>query len=417
MLWPRAGLWRSPDFLRLWSGRTASVVGNEITGVALPLTAVLLLEASPLQMGLLRAVGLAPQLLFGLLAGVWVDRLARRPLLIGADLGRAALVALVPLLGAAALLRMEVLYAVAFALGTLTVLYVIALQSFLPWLARGPQLVEANAKLQVSGAVARVAGPGLGGVLVQAVGAPLAMLLDAASFVVSAACTGAITAREAPPPRREAGARVLGEAGEGLRLLFGSRLLWATTAAAATLNLFFNMQQAVLLLALVRDAALTPAVVGLALGVGSVGGLLGAVLAGRPPPFGFGPTLLVAFVANGFSGLLVSLSGVGGGWAVPLLVAGQALNGVSFPVYFVALMSLRQALTPDRLQGRATASFTTVAWGVLPIGSLAGGVLGDAFGLRPVLLASGVGMAAAPLWLLLSPVAHLRGLPQTSGSP
>ena len=415
---PRDGLWRNPDFLWLWCARTVSVFGNEVTFIALPLTAVLFLDASPTQMGLLRSAGFAPQLLFGLLAGVWVDRLSRRPLLVGADLGRAALLTLVPLLGALALLRIELLYAVSFAVGTLTVLYVVALQSFLPSLARGPHLVEANAKLQTSGAVARVAGPGLGGILVQAVGAPLAIVLDAVSFVVSAASTAAISAREAPPPPREHSARVLSEIGEGLRFLFGNRLLWATTAALATFNLFFNMQQAVLLLALVRDAALSPSVIGIALGVGSAGGLLGAFLAGRPPRYGFGPTLVVAFLVGGIAGLLVSLAGVlGGAWAVPLLVAGQALNGISYPVYAVALTSLRQVLTPERLRGRATASFTTVAWGVLPIGSLAGGLLGDAFGLRAVLLASGVGMAASFLWLLCARLAQLRDIPQTSESP
>ena len=394
--------------------------GNEITFIALPLTALLLLDASPVQMGVLRSAGFAPHLLFGLLAGVWVDRLPRRPLLVGADLGRAALLALVPLLGAAALLRMELLYAVSFAVGTLTMLYAIALQSFLPWLAER-RIVEANAKLQVSGAVSRVAGPGLGGVLVQVASAPVAMLLDAASFVASAACVGAITRHESPPPRREDGARMFREVGEGLRLLFGNRLLWATTAAVATLNVFFNMQQAVLLLALVRDAALAPAVIGLALGAGSAGGLIGAVLATRPPSqgVGFGPTLIVAFLAAGIAGLLVSLAAVLGGawgtaWAVPLLVAGQALNGLSYPVYIVPLTSLRQALTPERLQGRVTASFTTVAWGVLPLGSLAGGVLADAFGLRAVLLASGIGMVAAHAWLLFSPVARLRAIPQQS---
>jgi len=208
---------------------------------------------------------------------------------------------------------------------------------------------------------------------------------------------------------------VFDEIGEGLRLLFGNRLLWATTAATATLNLFFNMQQAVLLLALVRDAALAPLAIGLALGAGSVGGLVGAVLAGRRPShrLGFGRTLVVAFLVNGIAGLLVSLSAVlGGAWAVPLLVAGQALNGASYPVYFVALTSLRQALTPERLLGRVTASFATVAWGIQPIGSLAGGVLGDAFGLRAVLLASGVGMAAAHLWLVFSPVWKVREVPQ-----
>lgn len=402
--------------------------GNEISLIALPLTAVLFLDASPAQMGLLRSAGFAPQLLFGLLAGVWVDRLPRRPLLVGADLGRAALLTLVPLLGAAALLRIELLYAVSFAVGTLTVLYAIALQSFLPSLASGQggrstpggqggrQIVEANAKLQASGAVARVAGPGLGGALVQAVGAPVAMLLDAASFAVSAACIGAIAGRESPPPRREGGARVFAEVGEGLRLLFGNRLLWATTAAVATFNLFFNMQQAVLLLALVRDVALAPSVIGLALGAGSAAGLPGAVLAGRTPAQRFGLVVIIALLVGGIAGLLVSLSGVlGGAWAVPLLVAGQALNGLSYPVYFVALTSLRQALTPERLQGRATASFATVAWGIQPIGALAGGLLGEAFGLQAVLLASGLGMAAAPLWLVCSPVARLRDLPQQPG--
>ena len=213
----KGGLWRHPDFRKLWAGETVSLFGSEVTELALPLVAVLALDAGAGQMGLLAAARFAPFLLVTLPAGVWVDRRRRRPVLIGANLGRCLLVALVPLLAGLGLLRIQHLYGIAFAVGVLTVLFDVAYQSYLPSLVDRGQLVEGNSKLQASASVARVGGPGLGGLLVQLAGAPRALLLDAATFAVSAATLLAIRQPEPAPPGPAAGSRGPGSGGRSAR--------------------------------------------------------------------------------------------------------------------------------------------------------------------------------------------------------
>ncbi len=199
---PVAGLWRHPDFLKLWAGQTVSLCGSEVTALALPLTAVLVLKAGPAQMGLLRAIESVPALLVALLAGVWVDRVRRRPLLIGANLGRAALLGSIPVAASLGLLRLDVLYIVAFAAGTLAVVFSVAYSAFFPSLVAPEHLVEGNTKLEMSRSVAQIAGTGLGGTLVQLLTAPIAIAVDAFSFVVSALSIAAIRAPETRPAPR-----------------------------------------------------------------------------------------------------------------------------------------------------------------------------------------------------------------------
>lgn len=277
---PFTGLWRHPDFLKLWAGQTISLCGSQITLVALPLVAVLTLHASPAQMGLLRAFQTAPALLIGLFAGAWVDRVRRRPLLVGADLGRAALLGLIPLAAALGALRMPTLYAVGFAIGVLTLCFDVAYFSFLPSLVRRDQLVEGNSKLEVSFSVASIGGPGLAGALVQLVSAPLAILLDAASFLLSALALALIRRDEAPAPR--AGRRpIRREIGEGLRAVGGDPILLALAALPATINLVNGLTVTVSFLYLTGKLGFTPAVIGGVLTATGPGFLLGAILAGR----------------------------------------------------------------------------------------------------------------------------------------
>ena len=253
------GPWEHRDFLKLWSGQTVSFFGSHATGLALPLTAALVLDATPTEMGVLAAAGSAPYLLLGLVAGVWVDRWPRRPVLIMADLGRAALLLLVPLLFFLDRLGFAPIVAVAFLVGTLTMLFDLAYQSYLPTLVPRRLLAEANGKLMTSRSVADIGGPGLAGGLVQAFGAPIALLLDAGSFLVSAASLALV--RTAEPPRRPAGSGrspVPAEIARGLRFTFGDALLRAGACSAATYNFFWNVVNAVLVLYAGRTLGMSP---------------------------------------------------------------------------------------------------------------------------------------------------------------
>jgi MFS family permease len=278
------GLWGHRDFRKLWAGETVSLFGSEVTELALPLVAVLVLEADAGQMGLLAAARFAPFLLITLPAGVWVDRRRRRPVLIGSNLGRALLVGLVPLLSGLGLLRMGHLYAISFAVGTLTVMFDVAYQSYLPSLVDREQLVEGNSKLQASASAARVGGPGLGGLLVQLVGAPRALLLDAASYVISAASLLAIRNQEPDPPADRDGEPRAGlrrEIGEGLAVTYRNPVLRSMAGLAATYNLFEGAVLALLVLYATRELGLSAGLIGLVVSAGSLGALAGTALTGR----------------------------------------------------------------------------------------------------------------------------------------
>jgi MFS family permease len=412
MRWRFVGLWRQPDFLKLWAGQTVSLVGSQVTILALPLTAVLLLRASPLQVGILGAAQFLPYLLLTLFAGLWVDRRRRRPVLIMADLGRAGLVGLIPLLAVLGWLRMDALYGIALLLGALTVLFDLAYQSYLPALVERAQLVEGNSKLQVSASVAEIGGPGLAGLLAQVVSAPGALLVDALSFLVSVLSLALIHQPEpapAAPPKRQ---RLRRELAEGLRLTFGNRYLRALACEAATSNGFGEAIITLFVLYAVRELGIGPGRLGLILATGSVGALVGSATAealGRR--FGVGPTIVGSMLLACIPLLLVPLAGGPPLVEALLLVLAFFLSGCGLALSNVQVISLRQTITPDHLLGRVNASYRLVVTGAIPLGALFGGLLGGAIGLRLTLLVAAVGVACAPLWVIFSPVPTLRELP------
>ncbi len=398
-----------PDFLKLWGGQTVSMFGAQVTAVALPLTAALHLDASPAQMGLLVAAGSAPYLLLGLPAGVWVDRRRRRPVLIGADLGRAALLAAVPALALTGLLRMELLVGIALLVGTCSMLFELAYPSYLPALVGPERLQESNARLRTSMSVADLGGPGLAGLLVQAVTAPFALLLDALSFLASAAGLRAIR-REEPPPdpagRGDARAELL----EGLRLTFTSPLLRAGACAAATYNLFWNAIETVLVLYVVRQLGMSPAVYGLAFAVGATGALLGALLSAPVARrLGVGRAI-VASAAVSCTGLLLLGAVTDAETGAVLLAAALFVRGLGLTGWNIQIVSLHQTIVPGRLLGRTTSSYLLLSFGAGALGALLGGALGGAIGLRSTVLAASAGLALAWLWLGLSPLPRVRAL-------
>jgi MFS family permease len=409
-----SGLWRHPDFLKLWFGESISLVGSQVTLLALPLTAVLVLGAGPLQMGVLGAVQYAPFLLFGLIAGVWVDRVRRRPILVWANLGRAALLGSIPVSAALGLLRIEQLYVVAFASGLLTVFFDVAYQAFLPTLVRRDALVDGNSKLEMSRSVAQTAGPGLGGGLVQLVTAPVALAVDSISFLSSAVCLVLIRTPERHPSLVET-PNVRREIAEGIRLVFGNPLLRANAGCTGTWNLFSAVIQAVFVLYVTRDLGFEPATLGLVLAASGPGALLGALLAARAARrLGVGPTIIVGAILGGLGMLLVAVSVRVPTLAAPIMMVGWLLSGVGGTTYNVTTVSLRQAITPDSLQGRMNATMRFLIWGTIPIGSLLGGALGAMIGLYATLVVGALGVQLSFLWPLLSPLRRLHESPTES---
>ncbi len=402
------GLWRHADFMKLWTGQSISELGSRITRDGLPLAAVLVLRATPSQMGLLAAVGSAPVLLTGMLAGVWVDRLPRRPILIAADLGRAAVLASIPIAALLGLLSIWQLYIALALTGVLTVFFDVAYEAYLPGLVGRESIVEGNTKLAFSSAAAEVAGPGLAGFLIQAVTAPIAILLDALSFLLSVLSLAVIRKPEPPPspagPRKPIGHEV----GEGIRAIWGNRVLRAFILSGGTRSFFGNFYAALYGLYAIRELGMGPAALGLTIAMGGVGDLIGALVAGPlVRRYGLGPTLIGTFALGSSAAFLIPLAGGPVLVAVLLLMVAQLVGDMLRTVYTINEVSVRQTITPDRLLGRTNAGIQLSVAGVGPVGALAGGVLGEMIGVRATLAVAAMGGLAAGLWLLFSPVRNL----------
>jgi MFS family permease len=396
----------SRNFALLWIGQTISAFGSRITREGLPLTANLVLRATAGQMGLLAAAGALPALLIGLLAGVWVDRLRRRPILIIADISRALLLGTIPLAAVLGVLRIEQLYLVAVLVGALTVFFEVANQSFLPTLVPREHIVEGNSKLSTSESLAEIGGPALAGVLVQVITAPVAILFDAFSFLASALCAGFIRVREPAPSVTEERQSLWREMREGLRLVLGNPLLRATTAALSVRAFFGGAFATLYGLYVIRQLGVTPAIYGLLVTMGGLGALVGALLAGRiVRRLGLGTTLIGAMLLSGSVSVVTPLAGGPKLLVVALLMTTQLVGDFGMEVYLIHALSLRQSMIPDRFLGRANASANFLAGGMLTIGALLAGLVGGMIGMRlTLLIAAGAGLLISSSLLLFSPV-------------
>lgn len=404
------GLWRHGDFLKLWSGQTISVFGSLVGGFALQLVAILVLNANAFQVALLGAARLAPGLLVSMFAGVLVDRLRRRPIMIAADLGRTMLLGSIPPAAILGVLRIEQLYVVALLVSVLTVFFDVAYQAYLPSLVDTDDLVEGNSKLQASSSIAEVAGFGLAGVLVQALTAPIAILVDALSFLVSALSLSAIRSPEPALATSRERWDAWQEIEEGLLLVLKSATLRAIAGTVATRNFFGGFVGALIVLFLTRDLLVDPAVMGVVFGLGGISSFLGALAAERVTKvWALGPTLLGTVLISGGSTFFIPLAG--GPYLLVLfcLSAQQLLGDWAATVHDIDRVSLLQAITPGPVQGRLHASMRLVEWGANLAGLLLGGALGDAIGLRPTLVLAAIGLTLSALWLYFSPVRGLRG--------
>jgi MFS family permease len=402
------GLWHHADFLRLWSGQTLSVFGSMIGGTAMTFTATLFLRATPFQMGVLNAMQVAPAFLGGLFAGAWVDRMRRRPLLIGTDLGRALVLSCIPLAAFAGRLRIELLYLVAVVVSMLTVIFDVAYHSYLPGLIGKSDLVEGNSKLSASAAAAEFGGFSIAGWLVQTLTAPFAILIDAGSFVVSAITVGLIRAREQSIiPQAHADMRQ--EIAQGLQFVWRMPLLRATALATLILGLSRGICGALVVFYMNRDLGFTPGILGLIWAVGAVSSSIGAaftpLLTRR---LGAGPAMILGLTAFGVSLFFIPMARGATLLSATLLVAQQLGDGF-YVVYDVTQVSIRQKITSEHLLGRVNATFQFLSLGTSLLGSLLGGLLSEVLGVRSVLVLGGCVTLLAALMLAAPPVRRFGG--------
>ena len=411
---PRSELWRDRGFVRLWAANAVSQLGTQVTLLALPLAALYILKASALGVSLLRSFAVLPFLLFSLPAGVWVDRLRRRPLMIAADLGRALAMASIPVAFWLGHLTMAQLYVVAGVHGLLSVVFDVSYLLFLPTLVGRKHLAEANSKLLGTQSVAQLAGPTLAGGLVSAAGAAVAVLADAVSFLLSGSIVTAIRGREARPEPTSTRART--ELVEGLRYVFSQPYLRTLTVWISVANLFTSALFALMIVYFVRDLHLGAATIGWVTAVINAGFIAAAFVNGAlVRRFGVGPMIAYTGVLSMIA--LVGIPAAPISFPLPvLLVSGVAGTFLGFFMN-VNQLTLRQAITPHRLLGRMNAVTRFMYWGTMPIGSALGGVAAETVGLRTTLFAAVAGSVLATIPIALSPIRKLRELPGPPPEP
>jgi len=410
----RRSLWRHRDFLKLWSAQTISQFGDEITGLALPLVAILTLGATPLEIGVLGTFQFLPFILLTLPAGVWVDRMRRRPILIAADIGRAVLLSSIPLAFVGGWLSMPQLYVVAFLVGCLEVFFDVAYQSYVPAVVERDQLQEGNAKLELSMSASSVIGPGLAGFLVEAVRAPFAILFDALSYIGAVVMLVFIRRPEMleveAPAAGASRPSMRTEAAEGLRYVLGHPYLRNIAACTGTLNLFGNIGGVLLLFYIVQELGISAGTVGVIFAIANIGVLIGALSAERlAKRFGIGRTIVWSAFVSPFMLIPIALAPADNPF--PFLVAGGVIGAASAVIYNVNQVSLRQAITPERMQGRMNATMRFIVWGTIPVGSMVGGVLGVLIGPQATIWVGAIGSFLGFLPVFFSQVRTLQRIP------
>ncbi len=402
---------RHPDFLRLWAGETASLVGSQVSLLAVPLIAITSFGATPGQLGLLRFVQLAPYLFLALLFGTLIDRMRRRPALIGANAARLLLVGAIPVLAWAGLLNLPLLLMLACGIGIASVLFDVTWMSYIPVVVADRRLLlEANQKLGVTAATADVAGPGLAGALVSVIGSVGALLVDAASYVISLVTLATIRAREERPHPDQPRRRVLPDLVEGVKFVFGHPLLRPLALVGFLCNFSLVAVWTLALLHGARTLDLPPVVLGIVFSVASVGTLIGAGLSRRVVElFRIGHAYLWSMSAVFAGPLLIPFVGTGA-VAIVCFCAGMLVSYLGLGIANVVVVTLRQTLTPAELMGRMNAAFRTLLFGGGSIGGLVAGLVGDAIGPTPALMVIAVTSAASIVAVILSPVWRVRSL-------
>ncbi|MFE3947507.1 MFS transporter [Streptomyces sp. NPDC059118] len=413
---PRSGLLRHHDFRLLWLGETTNRVGINITGVAMPLVAVVTLDASTFWVSVLAAAPWLPWLLIGLPAGAWVDRMRRRPIMLICNLVPLVLLASVPVAGWLGVLTMTQLLVVALINGFAAVFFGISYKVYLPSIVESEDLQEANAKLQGSESVAQVAGLGGGGLLAQAFGAASGLLVNSVTFLVSALCLLGIRRTEPRPEKPEEHRALRQDIKEGVRYAFKDPYLRVLTLYGTATNLLLTAEAAILPVFIIRELGVPEGATGWLLASSSIGGILGATTAKRLiARFGSARGLLIATIASAPFALLIPMTGTD--WTLSALVVGSAVLSLGVVLANVIQGAFRQRYCPPHLLGRVSASVSVANFGAIPFGSLLGGILGTALGLRPTLWLLTAGLALTPLLLLIGPLRQRRDLPVAPVTP
>ena len=411
-------LWRDANFLTLWSGQSLAQFGAQITELAVPVLAVLLLGASEFEIGVLNAANVAAFLLVGLPAGAWIDRLRKRHVMIAADIVRALALAAVPALWMLGVLQIWQLVAIAFVVGIATVFFDVSYQSIVPSLVRPRQIAEANGKLQATYELANIAGPGIGGWLVGVLTAPVAMLATAGTYAVSVVAL--LLTRDREEPRAvDDRAPILHEIREGLQFVFGERLLRRIVGTTATSNFFAVISTTLLPLFLLRELGFTPAAMGVVFSLGAVGGLLGAIATPHiVARVGEARAIPLSAVGCSLAALVLPVAAITPAFAFPLLVVQSFALSFLVLLYNITQVTFRQRITPPRLLGRMNASVRFVVWGVMPLAALLAGGLGTWLGVIPTMWIGAIGQLLAAGFVLFGPFWSLRRLPDapTAGS-
>ncbi len=431
----RETLWQNYNFLKLWTSETISQFGSQFTGLALPFTAILILNAGYTQVGILNFAGSVPWLIFGLLVGVWVDQHRKKRIMVTSNILRGTLLALIPLAavtGTITRLGLPFLYTISFCVGLLQVFFDVTYQSYLPSLVRRDQLVESNRNLQSSASTAQVTGPTIAGIVISILTAPIAIAIDAFSFFVSALTLNQINHDEVIEKKIERPS-VRADIREGLQVVLKDNRLRMIAGSTGTSNFFSTALGTIFLVYLVQPSPiglgvsknLSSVTAGLIFSVASIGALVGVAIS-RPiaSKVGVGPAIVGSMVIGGLGSIpyylsgsltvspLFTLGGLGVNWSMLSIMAGQFISFIGVVVYNVNQVSLRQAIVPLRLQGRMNATMRFLVWGTIPLGAIAGGILGDVLGPRTAIGIAILGGSLAFLWVLLSPVRSLKSIPE-----
>jgi MFS family permease len=407
------GVMHNRDFVKVWVGESISLTGTEVTQFALPLIAILTLKVSTFQVGLLNATRYAPVVVISLFAGVWLDRRRRRPILLTCSLINAVLIGLIPLAYELHFLSMGLLYALCLTVGTVTVLFDVGALSLIPCIVEERHLAESNSMIQTSTAMAGIVGPGLAGFLVGILGAPVALVADAASYVCSALGLGSIKRPEPEPEKPEVRPSVRSDIHEGLRAVWGTPLLMGLLTQSATFNFFQNGFITIFMVYGIRYLHLTPFRLGLVVSGIAVGGVFGAMYANRiRERIGFGHTVWLATVVSAVCPLLLLIPKGHGFLTVVVLAFIEAVFGFCLLAFNVNTVTVRQRITPKRLLGRMNASYRMILFGTGPIGAVLGGWLGSVVGLRTGLIIAAISLITPLAWVAFSPVFRMRDMPE-----
>lgn len=411
---PRRSLWRDGNFLTMWSGQALAQLGSQVTELAIPVLAVLLLQASELELGFLSAAGVAAFLVVGLPAGAWIDRMRKRHVMIWADAVRAVALAALPLLWWLGALEMWHLYAVALVVGVATVFFDVSYQSIIPSLVPAEQIAEANGKLEATRELANIAGPASGGWLVAVLSAPFAILATVGTYVASFIAL-LLTRDDEEPRAADDRGPILREIGEGLRWVLGNGLLLRIVGTTAVSNLFATVSFTLLPLFLLRELGLTPEAMGVIFSLGAIGGLAGAMATPHlVRRIGEARAIPVSAIAFSAIACLLPLAATVPSIAFGLLVVHGFVSSFTVLIYNITQVTFRQRITPRRLLGRMNASVRFCVWGVMPIAALLSGALGAWLGVVPTMWIGAAGQLLSAAFVVIGPFWSMRQLPDAA---